>query len=280
MIDEPFDAARAMLRGADMFERFRITGPGVPLGEAGLSPGTELLVFARGGERRALVLREMAYHHLAQGEVGGEPAMVSFCGICNTGVGMTPVLDGAVHHFSAGGLYNGLVLLIDDETGTYWDHITGVAVHGPLAGVRLETWGIELETAVAAAAGDPGLRVSRSRRHRLLVWLMGIGHGLWGVLGRPPPRFPATMAAVDPRLGQMTMGLGVVAGEARFYPVKKIGEGVSDDWDGRKLRLTLTPSGRIPQAVWEDDGTRPFQLFSRWYGFVLTYPNCALPLGG
>ena len=185
-----------------------------------------------------------------------------------------------MHHFSAGGLYNGLVLLIDDETGTYWDHITGVAVHGPLAGARLETWGIELETAQAAAAEDPGIRLLRSRRHRALGWLMSMGRGIWGVLGRPPPRFPATMAAVDPRLGQMTMGLGVVAGEARFYPVKKIGKGVSDGWDGRRLRLTLGPSGRIPRAVWEDDGARPFQLFSRWYGFVLTFPNCALPLGG
>ncbi len=120
MSNQPFDAGRAMLRGADMFERFAIAGSGVPLGEARLSPRTELLVLARGAERRALLLREMAYHHLAQGELGGEPAMVSFCVICNTGVGMTPVVDGAVHHFSAGGLYDGLVLLIDDETGTYW----------------------------------------------------------------------------------------------------------------------------------------------------------------
>lgn len=117
---EPFDAGRAMLRGADMFERFPMRGAGVVLGAAGLAPGTELMIFARGGERRALLLREMAYHHLAQGTLGGAPVLVSFCVICNTGVAMTPLLDGAVHHFSAGGLYNGLVLLVDDETGTYW----------------------------------------------------------------------------------------------------------------------------------------------------------------
>jgi len=54
--------------------------------------------------------------------------------VCNTGVGLTPQIGEQVHHFSAGGLYNGLVLLIDDETRTYWDHITGEAVHGPLSG--------------------------------------------------------------------------------------------------------------------------------------------------
>ena len=279
MSNEPFDAGRAILRGADMFERFTMTGAGEALDAAALSPGTALLAFTRGGERRALLLREMAYHHLAQGEVGGEPAMVSFCVICNTGVGMTPVVAGAVHHFSAGGLYNGLVLLIDDETGTYWDHITGRAVHGPLKGARLETWGIELETAASAAARAPETRLSRSRRHPVLAWLLGVARGIWGVLGRPPPFFPATMAAVDPRLPQMTMGLGVVAGEARFYPLRAIGDGIDDAWHGRRLRVALGPGDRIPRAVWADDGTRPLQLFSRWYGFVLTYPNCALPLG-
>ena len=275
MSNEPFDAARAMLRGPDMFERFTMRGPGVALGAAGLSPGTEVLVLARGGERRALLLREMAYHHLAQGTLGGEPVLASFCVICNSGVGMTPVVDGAVHHFSAGGLYNGLVLLVDDETGSYWDHITGRAVHGPLAGARLDTWGIELDT---AAAVDPQIRLMRSGRHRVLGWLMSAGRGIWTALGRPLPRFPATMAAVDPRLPQMTMGLGVVAGEARFYPVKAIRGGVGDDWDGRRLRVSLDPGSRLPRAAWEDDGARPLQLFSRWYGFVLTYPNCALPL--
>ncbi len=278
MSNEPFDANRVILHGADMFERFTTTGAGVALEAAALSPSTELLAFTRGGERRALMLREMAYHHLAQGEVGGEPAMVSFCVICNTGVGMTPVVNGKVHHFSAGGLYNGLVLLIDDETGTYWDHITGHAVHGPLTGAHLETWGIEQTTAATAAAADPGLRLLRSRRHPVLGWLMAAGRGIWSALGRPPPRFPATMAAVDPRLPQMTMGLGVVAGEARFYPVNAIGEGISDTWDGRRLRIALDPASRIPHAAWEDDGARPLQLFSRWYGFVLTYPNCSLPL--
>jgi hypothetical protein len=48
------------------------------LREAGLREETELLVFERGGLRRALVLQQMAYHHLAQGELAGRPYLVSF----------------------------------------------------------------------------------------------------------------------------------------------------------------------------------------------------------
>ena len=86
----------------------------------------------------------------------------------------------------------------------------------------------------------------RSRRHRVLAWMMDMGRGIWGALGRPPPFFPATMGPVDPRLGQMTLGLGVVAGEARFYPVSAIGAGVIDDWHGRRLRVQIGPGNRIP----------------------------------
>ena len=30
---------------------------------------------------------------------------------------------------------------------------------------------------------------------------------------------------------------------------------------------------KVPAAIWEDE-SRPFQLFTRWYGFSYTYPGC------
>ena len=53
-------------------------GEGQPLSAAGLRDEEELIVFQRGGQRRALVIREMAYHHLAQGTLAGEPYLISF----------------------------------------------------------------------------------------------------------------------------------------------------------------------------------------------------------
>lgn len=51
---------------------------GMPLENAGLPMKTDLLVFERGLDRLALIMREMAYHHVAQGIVGGEPFLVCF----------------------------------------------------------------------------------------------------------------------------------------------------------------------------------------------------------
>ncbi|MCH9646813.1 MAG: hypothetical protein K0U98_01165 [Deltaproteobacteria bacterium] len=53
-------------------------GKGRPLETAGLSAETDLLVFERGLDRVALIMREMAYHHVAQGVVRGEPFLVCF----------------------------------------------------------------------------------------------------------------------------------------------------------------------------------------------------------
>ncbi len=72
------DLGRARLNEPDLFQRFQVPDRGQPLRDAGLSSRTELIVFQQGEQRRALLMRQMAYHHLAQGELAGEPYAVSF----------------------------------------------------------------------------------------------------------------------------------------------------------------------------------------------------------
>ncbi len=73
-----FDASRATLKGPDMFSRFRTPNNGASLANAGLNPDEQLIVFERAKEKRALVLHQMAYHHVAQGELAGEPYLITF----------------------------------------------------------------------------------------------------------------------------------------------------------------------------------------------------------
>ena len=60
------------------FPPFQVPAQGVLLSTLNLSPDLELIVFSRSGSTRALIAREMAFHHVAQGELGGLPYMVSF----------------------------------------------------------------------------------------------------------------------------------------------------------------------------------------------------------
>lgn len=180
------------------------------------------------------------------------------------------MVAGKVHHFSAGGLYNGLVLLIDDETRTYWDHITGKAVHGDLKGAKLDNWPIEMTNVETALKNDSNLRVHHSKPTflgRLMVWVHR-----WLPI-KLPPNFRGTMGKPDDRQPEMEIGLGVVTdGVRRFYPKRSIGKGIDDEIDGQALHIHIGEDA-VPVAKW-NNGSRPLQLFTRWYGFSYTYPDC------
>ncbi|MCP4197771.1 MAG: DUF3179 domain-containing protein [Proteobacteria bacterium] len=181
-------------------------------------------------------------------------------------------MDGKILHMSAGGLYDGLVLLLDGETKTYWNHITGEALHGPMAGRRLEMWGIEITTVGDTQERYPGLLLLRSK--------LGLGGRLMSFMarnmmkGKFPPWFRGTMGHSDTRLEEMTMGLGVITDTTkRFYPLEQIRGGVEDKIDERTVQISVDKETGVPCAV-RTDGVRPIQLFTRWYGFSYTYPHC------
>jgi len=73
-----FDSRRAMLKDPDLFARFIVPGTAHKLAELPIPGNEQLIVFERSGEKRALLVRQMAYHHVAQGELAGEPFLIAF----------------------------------------------------------------------------------------------------------------------------------------------------------------------------------------------------------
>lgn len=80
-VPQEFDISRARLNDSTVFEPFVVT-TSIPLRRAlddgTVAPDTRILVFEVGASKLALVTAQMAYHHAAQGELAGEPWMVSF----------------------------------------------------------------------------------------------------------------------------------------------------------------------------------------------------------
>jgi len=76
-----FDASRANLSSANMFEPFRVESTQPlqrALDEKNVAADTPVLALERDGEALTLLTQQMAYHHVAQGEMAGEPWLVSF----------------------------------------------------------------------------------------------------------------------------------------------------------------------------------------------------------
>lgn len=309
------DLSRARLSDTTLYVPFRVLST-MPLaaalaeGKLEDGPATGLLVREHPEGRIALVTQQMAYHQLASGELDGEPWLATFYAVSNSGVGMTPVIAGKRLTFEVGGLYDGIPLLKDVEYGSYWSHITGECLHGPLVGTRLETCNLLPMTAAQALELYPELQVAIS-----------------DVAPRPKiftpyqesPEMPqvfegfmrGAMGAEDTRRPTLDLGLGIWTSDTqRYYPVEAIAAngGLIDRLNGRNVLIYIDPTSNMPAAIfteanslnWKgneiylDNGRmlrkgvlyasngdrirveRPLQIFTRWYGFASTFPGCSL----
>ena len=228
---------------------------------------TDLLVTDVGGATIALLVEQMAYHHLAQGRTSGANWLVTFCVVCNTATRLSPVLDGKMARFETAGVYDGLLVMQDDATLTLWNHISGEALYGPRVGTRLGAVANVLQMTVKQAlAKDAAARVAISnrmyvaggRRHGTApgIELLGRAHS------RPDPRvgltdvFAATLGAQDARRPRMDLGLGVwTETSARYYPrelLRRQGGALIDRFDGRQLLVYVDPDTSTPAAIFVD----------------------------
>jgi len=73
-----FDLSKAHLKDKPVFQPFRVPGQGEALQKARLKPQEELLLIEKRGSVKSFLIKQMAYHHIAQGEAGGEPYLISF----------------------------------------------------------------------------------------------------------------------------------------------------------------------------------------------------------
>ncbi|HAB50928.1 MAG TPA: hypothetical protein DCE80_01890 [Ignavibacteriales bacterium] len=87
-----------------------------------------------------------------------------------------------------------------------------------------------------------------------------------------PPHFQKTLPEVSNELPKMTMGLAIkIKDKLRFYPAESFKENeLRDEFNGTKITVRI--ENKVPKAITET-GEYPFQLFTRWYAFILTYPN-------
>lgn len=224
--------------------------------------------------------------------------------VCNSGVSLIPAIEGKLHHFVVTGLYDGLFVMRDTETSTLWNHITGEAMNGPLLGRKLPVSNLLQMNVKQALILDPNVAVAISSRP-----FSGGGSRL-GTNETLNSKFTGTLGTEDTRRPRMDMGLGVWTDTTRrYYPMERIrerGEAFIDEIAGRKVLIYIDPESATPAALFVNSNTaklqgnevllnsgavvragillgrngksqsveRPQQIFTRWYGFALTFPGC------
>ena len=95
-----------------------------------------------GDDASAYPLRYLIFHEIVNDVVGGDPLVVTYCPLCNTGIAFRrPEVDGHVLDFGVSGrLLNGNLVMVDRQTSSLWAQALGEAVAGragrPAARVR------------------------------------------------------------------------------------------------------------------------------------------------
>ncbi len=201
-------------------------------------------------------------------------------------------------------------MLGDEETGSIWNHITGRAVYGELKGNTLPIFNLLHMTAEQALDRYPGLSIAISDRP-----VRG-RRGMFAPIAERIPclrdGFRSTIVEEDTRLPTMEIGLGVwTDSERRYYTIEAVqaaGGAIVDTFDGRRLVVYVEPGSYSLDAFFTEERTastdgshvtvgdglvveagvlrdasgarlemdRPLQMFSRWYGFALTFPSTTI----
>lgn len=105
-----------------------------------LTPDDIVIGYADSRDAWAFPLRILNYHQLINATLNGTPVLVSYCPLCYSGAVFSRHLnDGRVLTFgNSGAFYANDVVMVDHETGSYWYHIAGTAIVGPLTNQQLE----------------------------------------------------------------------------------------------------------------------------------------------
>lgn len=236
------------------------------------------------GEKLAIPLWNLAYHHLAEGVLGNTSFIVTFCPVCNSGMLMNRNVENEILEFYVSGVYRGTMIMCDRKTNSYWDHITGVCLGGFYTGKSLKIIGShDIDTVEGSLRISPSMAIATPRLsllERLLTQFQN-GH-TWRKVpeGKFYPGFKKSFEFEDKRRPEKELGLGIYnSGKSKFYPLTEIKKEkmVTDKIDGKMIRIMLQDDLGIPKAeFYPTISERPQQIFSRWYGFAQTFKDCEI----
>lgn len=218
---------------------------------------------------------------------------------------MVPTINGKMHHFINAGLYDALFIMQDTETKTLWKHISGEAVYGELAGYQLPISNLLQMNVEQALAMDPGTQIAISDQPYGGKSQFGQSTGETKLMDM----FVETLGTEDTRRPRMEMGLGIWTEKTkRFYPVATLrekGKAIIDTIDDKQVLVYIDPITSTPSAMYvnakkakmkgkdillgngqivrsgvlinQDNETlkteHPQHIFTRWYGYALSFPN-------
>jgi len=166
-------------------------------------------------------------------------------------------------HFHLAGINNQNFLMRDEETGSFWQQITGAAIAGPLKGAKLSlvaqdelTFGLWKKEQPNGTVLAPLKR--DAAKYEKATWESEIA------------KLPTVIHATKGTLPDRETILGVsMNGAARAFPLSKLtiaSPVLIDDVGGEPIMLVLGPDGKSVRAFSRKTGTNALEFYGRGGG--------------
>ena len=101
-------------------------------------PEPVMSVHLPGQQARTYPLRYLLWHEIVNDVIGGQPVLVTFCPLCNTGMVFDPLVNGRVLSLGVSGLLrHSDMIMYDRATESWWQKALWLGIVGRLQGQRL-----------------------------------------------------------------------------------------------------------------------------------------------
>ena len=99
------------------------------------------------GVKRFYPFQILVWHEIVNDDVAGDPVLITYCPLCGSVIGYEGTIDGEKVEFGTSGkLYNSNLVMYDRKTDSYWTQIEGRVVVGPLTGMELKLFPVDVVT--------------------------------------------------------------------------------------------------------------------------------------
>ena len=248
----------------------------VPADGAGLADDAPVVGVEVDGRAHAWAVDDLIPHHVVNDAVGGQPVLAAWCAYCNSGIVYDPTVGGDRLTFEPLAVYRRNMVMRDRETGTLWQHATGEALTGPLAGTQLDVIGGGLSTWGPWRDEHSGTTIAVAPDEREWAGLLPRGRTRRLADRTERVQLPGR-TATDERLAFTEAVVGVeVEGRAKAYPVSALRErgSIGDVVAGVPVSLTYeVDADRV--RVTAGGASVPFQR-TRWMGWFEFHPDTAV----
>ena len=158
-------------------------------------------------------------------------------------------VNGVTLTFHLAGINNQNFLMRDDQTGTYWQQISGRAISGPLAGTQLKLIPFDELTFALWRTEQPNGMVMKD----VAAYVDGYAPKDWDV--KLAKSYPTVLNFPEHGFGNRDVMIGIDAfGEARAFPYTKVLDEklVQDRVGSHEVILVVGPDGQSVRAFREN----------------------------